>query len=328
MKNETFDRISKGFRGIKSDIENVFDYNGANYIMEKYAFALPVVSKSKYNEFAEVFCRLAHKSDEINFHSLWVITAKRSGIGQISDRDLFDDIKTRPNNIDKKALNNLIGIMGKSVKYNDYPSAKFLNKFTDFITEKVKYYSFKDKEIAQMQEVLSEEYHNKRISESFLDIASKVETIHKNKRSNNIKLLNDWAYKYNLKSDDLIKQLSFRSTYINLLYESVIKENDIDNINIQDYYLQHRMKVQKNVAELTGTTDTTGKIIVRKYAINKVYKAIGSQDKFKHNALIHSLEKHQDQPFYNDAKNILVALDGGKKNREIQKPIKKPTYQR
>lgn len=328
MKIEKFDRIGKGFQGLKKNLDSIYNYKSANFILYKYAFALPVVSKAKYAEFADVFCKLASNSNEISFNSLWIMTAKRNGVSQVSDRDLFDDISVSPLQIDKTSLNNLINTLGKVVKTQAAPSNIFLKNFSDFIAKKVKEYSFKDKEISQMQEVLNSEYANSKVSDSFKILAQDVKKIHSSKRIKEINELNNWAFKCNFTNDNLLKKLSFRSTYINLLYEAIIKENNIRDINIQEYYQQHRIKIGKQVAELTGSKDAKGKEIVRKYAINKVYKAVGAQDKFKHNAILHNLSKYQDYEFYEDTVNILEALDGGPKNRNLKQPLRMFRYER
>lgn len=38
-------------------------------------------------------------------------------------------------------------------------------------------------------------------------------------------MLNRWAFAF--KSDDLLKKLSFRNTYVNLLYERLVREHEI-----------------------------------------------------------------------------------------------------
>ena len=123
-------------------------------------------------------------------------------------------------------------------------------------------------------------------------------------------------------TDDLLKKLSFRNTYVNLLYERLVREHEIKNIVPEEHYRRHRLIVQRQIRELTGTLDAKGKEICRKYAINKVYKAVAGNDKFKLQSAAHALEKYEGESFYPETTAVLSALDGGVKNRDVRLPQK------
>ena len=279
-------------------------------------------SKRTFKGFAKGFC----KAFSCDFDGLRVALARKSMGNESCERELFDDIEKSPPQIDRKALNDLIVILGQNTKYMDNPPEAFLDDFEEFIDKKVRYYSFRDQDIAKMQEVLQDDYTNPKIRERFEQIAERVEKVHKQKRNRKLTELNKWAFGY--KNEDLIKKLSFRSTYVNILYESIVRQNDIKDISIEDYYHQHRLKVQQRITALTGTTDTKGKVIVRKYAGNKVYKTISAQDKFKLQACRNALVNYQDESFYDDTASMLTALDGGEKNRDLKKPLRSYHYDR
>jgi hypothetical protein len=322
---ESFVKAFEDFKNLKS----IDSYKDADIVLEKYAYALPSVSQKSFEDFATVFCKLASKSNEINFYSLWIVFSKRTYNTRVSDRDIFDDIPRSPDYIDKKALNSLILILGKNTGYMETPSNPFLKKISDFITEKISVYSFKDNEIEHLQGILTDDnYPNPKIRSIYGHIANSIAAVQKEKRTQDVNRINKWAFEQNFRKDDLLKILSFRSTYINMLYETIIKSNSTKDIVIEDYYGKHRLLVDQKVKELTGTFDKKGKEIVRKYAVNKVYKAIAAHDKFKHNVLLHNINNYQDEPFYADTIDILEALDGGDKNRDIKQVIKKNNYDR
>lgn len=189
-----------------------------------------------------------------------------------------------------------------------------------FFARQAWHHSFTDDEIRRLRETLTEEYPNPQIRGIFAAAAAEAEQIQRQKRERDINMLNRWAFAF--KSDDLLKKLSFRNTYVNLLYERLVREHEIKNIVPEEHYRRHRLIVQRQIRELTGTLDAKGKEICRKYAINKVYKAVAGNDKFKLQSAAHALEKYEGESFYPETTAVLSALDGGVKNRDVRLPQK------
>ena len=194
----------------------------------------------------------------------------------------------------------------------------FAARTQKFFADQIWRHSFTDEEILRLQNTLGRRLPNPRIEEILRAAARETGLVHKQKRNRDMRSLNRWAMAFN--SDDLLKKLSFRNTYINVAYARLVRQTDTKDLNPEELYRRHRLDVQKQVRDLTGTRDAKGKEICRKYAVNKVYKAIAGQDKFKLQCVQHALAKYRDEAFCRETAAILAALDGGDKNRNVLLP--------
>lgn len=317
-------KIRQEFEELKDNVDLVYNYDDANLVLESYALAEPKPTLPVLNNFIPTFCHLAVKSNQISFSSLETMLAKRNFAMLNDDIELFDEVKPSEFKIDKKALNNFITTLGKTTQYSQNISQHFSKNIHRLITEKLQRYSFSDEDIKQIQQSLGFYYQNTKIRENYQAISSDINDIFNNKKNRDIKRVNNWAFGY--KKDSLLQKLSFRSTYINLVYEAIVRQHDIKDINIDNYYKKHISKTREKISSLIGTSDKNGKTFCPQYAINKVYKAIALQDSFKLGAIEHSLKKHQDSDFYQDTVSILKSIEGGRKNREINLPKKNNNY--
>lgn len=233
---------------------------------------------------------------------------------------MFDEVRQQVFRGDAGGLAALAAAIGRETGARQPLCPGFADRTQRFFTRQAWHHSFTDDEIRRLRETLTEEYPNPQIRGIFAAAAAEAEQIQRQKRERDINMLNRWTFAF--KSDDLLKKLSFRNTYVNLLYERLVREHEIKNIVPEEHYRRHRLIVQQQIRELTGTFDTKGKEICRKYAINKVYKTVAGNDKFKLQSAAHALEKYEGESFYPETTAVLSALDGGVKNRDVRLPQK------
>lgn len=233
-------------------------------------------------------------------------------------QELFSDINAPKDTIDKRFLFGLIDTFAKEKGNNAYHP--MLNNFTNMYRFAVANNSFSKEDISKLSANLEQDRgYGFKLSEPFNKLSTDIKAIYDYKKEDEIGRINQWAF--DNKTNDFVEKLSLRSTYINILYEKLVKDNDIGHIDPNQYYENHKAKVQKDIRELTGTKDKTGKVICRKHALNKVYKLIGGNDKVKLENIQFVMNKYYpDSNFYDDISDIISAFNGGEKNRKIALP--------
>ena len=291
----------------------------ADLVLQQYVLSAPDMGAARFDFFCRTFACCATRSENIGYYAAELALARRAMLKKGNDHpELFDEVRQQVFYGDAEGLEKLIGALTATVPARALITSGFETCTCQFLKKQVTHYSFTDREIAGLQQKLSLAAPNDRLARIWEKAAAEIGETHRRKRERDLNGLNRWGFQF--QSDDLLKKLSFRNTYVNLAYERLVREHEIKNIRPEDYCRQHRLKVQKQINDLIGTTDAKGKQICRKYAINKVYKAIAGQDKFKLQSVWKALEKYQDESFYADTAAILTALDGGAKNRDVRLP--------
>lgn len=313
------DDFEKTVQEMQSLQEAALLTGAADLVLQQYALSAPDMGAARFDFFCRTFSRCATRSENIGYYAAELALARRAMLKNGNDHpELFDEVRQQVFYGDAEGLEKLIATLTETVPARAFISPGFETRTRQFLKEQVTHYSFTDRDIAGLQQKLSLAAANDRLARIWENAVAEIGEIHRSKRERDLDGLNRWSFQF--QSDDLLKKLSFRNTYVNLAYERLVREHEIKNIRPEDYCRQHRLKVQKQINDLTGTTDAKGRQICRKYAINKVYKAVAGQDKFKLQSVWKALEKYQDESFYADTAAILTALDGGAKNRDVRLP--------
>ncbi len=314
-----FDKVVRDMLSLEH--EAVLFTSAADFILQEYALSAPDMSAKHFDFFCRVFADTAPQSNTVTYQAAETVLARRAVMRENDDiPELFDEVRQQPFRGDIQSLSKLAAAIGSSRSYRQPLCSGFIERTRKFFTRQIWYHSFNEKEIQKVQRILSAEYPNPSLRKGLSEIAAEIGQISRQKRERDLNGLNRWAFAF--RSDDLLKKLSFRHVYVNLAYERLIREHEIKNIDPENYYRQHRLTVQHRIKELTGQTDAKGKEICRKYALNKVYKAIASQDKFKLESVARALEQYTHENYYREITAILSALDGGVKNRNVRLPQK------
>lgn len=293
--------------------------SAADLVLQQYVLSAPDMGATRFDFFCRTFACCAARSENIGYYAAELALARRAMLKNGNDHpELFDEVRQQVFYGDAEGLEKLIRTLTATVPPRAFIPPAFENHTRQFLKKQVMHYSFTDRDIAGLQQQLSLAAANNQLARIWENAVAEIGEIHRRKRERDLDGLNRWGFQF--QSNDLLKKLSFRNTYINLAYERLVREHEIKNIRPEDYCRQHRLKVQKQINDLIGTTDTKGKRICRKYAINKVYKAIAGQDKFKLQNVWKALEKYQDESFHAETAAILTALDGGAKNRDVRLP--------
>lgn len=313
----------KEFEDLFVNVDNVYDYAEAYNTMENYVLSGQKIDNKGFDKLVTVFAKLSPKDDYVSFYPINMLLWRKSSP---QEQELFDDITASSRRPDINALSRIVQITDKvNSDFSSRIPDSFIKRYQDFILEKIKTTDFSTQDIEQLSQTFANcESHNPKLQKMYQLMPDMIRKIQNEKIGKEIHSLNKWAFEY--KNDDLLKKLSYRSTYINLLYERLVREHSIKHIDITQQYQNHRIKMNRKVKELTGTTDSHGKEICRKYAINKVYKATASTDNFKLDCIKNALEKYADTPFYDDCQDIIRAIDGGEKSRNVKMPIKFPYH--
>lgn len=303
----------------------VYDFAEANSIMEDFVLLAGRKNNNDCQRFSKLFARLAPQNSEIGFYPLNMLIAQRVSLYP-EQKELFSDVRLKAVRPDTAFIINLSqDILEASCPRKGHISQQFLKNFENFITGQIKTYDFSRADINKLTHFFAEsDCHHPEQENLYHSLPDIIRQAQAAKLDKEVAPLNNWAFQFH--SDDLLKKLSFRSTYINLLYERLIRNCSIKHINCEQIYQQHRMMTAKKVKELTGTTDSKGKTICRKYAINKVYKAQASADNFKLDCLHAALEQ-DNLSSYAECKEILQALHGGKKSRNVRMPLRFLSYE-
>lgn len=314
----------KEFEDLFVNVDNVYDYAEAYNTMENYVLSGQKIDNKGFDKLVTVFAKLSPKDDYVSFYPINMLLWRKSSP---QEQELFDDITASSRRPDINALSRIIQITDKvNSDFSSRIPDSFIKRYQDFILEKIKTTDFSTQDIEQLSQTFANcESHNPKLQKMYQLMPDMMRKTQNEKIGKEIHSLNKWAFEY--KNDDLLKKLSYRSTYINLLYERLVREHSIRYIDITQQYQNHRIKMNQKVKELTGTTDSKGKEICRKYAINKVYKATASSDNFKFDCIKNALEKYTDTPFYDDCRDILRAIDGGEKSRNVKMPVKITYYE-
>lgn len=314
-------RFDKAVRDMLSlEDEAVLLTSAADLVLQEYVLSAPTMSVKHFGLFCRTFARLAPRSQDITYQAAEAALARRASSVENEQPELFDEVRQQVFRGDAGGLAALAAAIGRETGARQPLCPGFADRTQRFFARQAWHHSFTDDEIRRLRETLTEEYPNPQIRGIFAAAAAEAEQIQRQKRERDINMLNRWAFAF--KSDDLLKKLSFRNTYVNLLYERLVREHEIKNIVPEEHYRRHRLIVQRQIRELTGTLDAKGKEICRKYAINKVYKAVAGNDKFKLQSAAHALEKYEGESFYPETTAVLSALDGGIKNRDVRLPQK------
>lgn len=304
---------------------NSYDFAEANQIMENFILSAGRKNNDDCRRFSKVFARLAPYGNEIDFYPLNMLMAQRV-LSYPEQKELFSDIPQKALRPDTDFIIRLSqDIIEETGTKAQKPSSRFVKNFTNFIIGQIENYDFGRHDIARLKQFFANAQSLNTAAEHLCsNISQTIEQTQTTKLDREISSLNNWAFAF--RSEDLLKKLSFRSVYINLLYERLIRDCSIKNADIEQIYRQHRMTTAQKVKELTGTTDGKGKTICRKYAINKVYKAQVSADNFKLDCLHAALEQ-SNLSAYAECKEILQALHGGNKSRNVRMPLRFLSYE-
>lgn len=304
-------------KGTEENITKYYEF------MSNYARASSNITPEFINKYVSTLLKMSEidKNRIVKLKPLYDLLCKKAlenkdGVQQ----ELFSDIKAPKDTIDKRLLLGLIDTFAKEKGNKSYHP--MLNNFTNMYRFAVANNSFSNEDINKLSDNLEQDRgYDFKLSESFNKLSNDLKAIYDYKKEDEINRLNQWAF--DNKSNDFVEKLSLRSTYINILYEKLVKDNDITHLNPNKYYENHKAKVQKDIKDLVGTQDKNGKVICHKYALNKVYKLIGGNDKVKLENIQFIMKKyHSDSPYYDDVHDIISAFDGGKKNRNIRQPIR------
>lgn len=314
----------KEFEDLFVNVDNVYDYAEAYHTMENYVLSGQKIDNKGFDKLVTVFAKLSPKDDYVSFYPINMLLWRKSST---QEQELFDEITASSRRPDINALSRIVQIIDKvNSDFSSRIPDSFIKRYQDFILEKIKTTDFSTQDIEHLGQTFTNcESHNPKLQKMYQLMPDMMRKTQNEKISKEIHSLNKWAFEY--KNDDLLKKLSYRSTYINLLYERLVREHSIKHIDITQQYQNHRIKMNRKVKELTGTTDSKGKEICRKYAINKVYKATANSDNFKFDCIKNALEKYADTPFYDDCRDILRAIDGGEKSRNVKMPVKITYYE-
>lgn len=318
--NMDFAETKYSFDNLVCNKDNIYDYSEANRIMEDYVLSAGNMTQKGCQNFVGLFAYLAPKSTEISFYPLEVILNRRYCCLS-EQRDFFDNIQNPAQNVDVSFLGQTLQSIGTACRYNTPVSENFVKNFETFIERQITYKDFRAEDIQTLNRFFDNtQCSNPTIERLYASMPLKIIQMQNTKIDKEVTALNEWAFAF--KSDDLLKKLSFRSTYINLLYERLVRERSIGQILPESNFNNHRLEINKKIKELTGTFDKKGQKICRRYAINKIYKAQSAADNFKLDCIKSALEHYDKLPSYAFCKEIICAADGGAKNRHVQIPCK------
>ena len=312
------ENLQTAFDKLVAYSDKVYDFAEAQEITEGYVLNTPRLRPDDGRRFATVFANLAPRGDADFFNSLNIMLG-RQGFYLPAEPSVFDKDKHLPQRVNIPLFKEVIESLSKC-RYSDCVSDDFVDKFQSYILQTVRSFDLTGKDIEKLSGYFQDNpCRNRKMAKLYEKMPEKICEVQNNKVNYEISQLNNWAFGY--KNDDLLKKLSLRSTCINLLYKRLVDEQSIGYINPQDFYQQHRLEMSRRVRDLTGTLDKEGKIICRKYAINKVYKAEAASDNFKIDTLFSILGKYADQPFHDDCLSVLKAIGGGDKSRNVRMPL-------
>lgn len=312
------ERFNQALNTLKNtDWAASFD-DAAQSVLEEYVLSAPNMGHQNFESFCLAFSQYVTCNPNADFYSAEIALARRSQEKNIYEPELFDEVNQQLFFGDADGLNILFQHIGQRCPKFKYLPINFDTKFRHFVAKQMWCHSFSEQQTDKLKQTLTSEFANSEIQNIFQLGALDISNISKQKIERDIEELNRWAFAF--KSDDLLKKLSFRNTYANLAYELLVRKREIKNISPEAYYHKHRLTTQAKIKELTGTTDRFGKIIRRKYALNKVYKLVAANDTFKLESVTYALKNYQEAPFYDDCQTILTALEGGKKYRDVKIP--------
>ena len=300
--------------------------DAAQYTLEEYVLSAPNMGRRFFEHFLIAFSQCVVNNSKVNFYSAEIALARRSQEQSSYEPEFFDEVNQQLFLGDAQGLTSILTEIGKSCPKHQRLPKNFDKKFRSFLAKQIQCHSFSNSQITSFLQTLTTEFPNSELNQIYNSCANDIRDIKKRKIERDICELNKWAFDF--KSNDLLKKLSFRNTYINLAYELLVKEHEIKSISPEKYYQNHRIKIQKEIRNITGALDKKGKKICRKYAINKVYKAVSSSDTFKFEAVLKAMKKNINEDFYEECQVILKAIEGGRKHREVNIPQKPfPIYE-
>lgn len=304
--------------------KNLYELDGASppwqtapSVFDEYVLSAPDLGERHFAPFCRIFGRWVSRLEEADYNAAELALARRASLSP-KETDIFDELRQEVFRGDACGLEKIARAIGDNADRRQTICSGFDKRTRQFFARQIWGHSFTDEEISRLQGILRRRCTHPRIEETLRASAEEAAFIQRRKRNRDLNTINRWAYAF--ASDDLLKKLSFRNTYINIAYERLVRQHDTKDINPDILFNRHRLEVQRKIKDLTGRKDAKGKEICRKYAINKVYKAVAGQDKFKLECVARALEKYRGEEFYHDTSVILKALDGGDKNRNVLLP--------
>lgn len=251
-------RFDKAVRDMLSlEDEAVLLTSAANLVLQEYVLSAPTMSAKHFGLFCRTFARLAPRSQDITYQAAEAALARRALSVENTQPELFDEVRQQVFRGDAGGLAALAAAIGRETGARQPLCPGFADRTRRFFARQAWHHSFTDDEIRRLRETLTEEYPNPQIRGIFAAAAAEAEQIQRQKRERDINMLNRWAFAF--KSDDLLKKLSFRNTYVNLLYERLVREHEIKNIVPEEHYRRHRLIVQRQIRELRALWMPKGK---------------------------------------------------------------------
>jgi len=273
------------------------------------------ISRPSLNCFIERFYKLNASHPSPQFASLDIVLNKFSAQkGTTCQPEFFDNVRQQTADKDPTIL---ADILHRFATAEPRPAMPFLEACRGWVQKHAK--DFGRKELAALQPVLSKDYYHLRINQTYAKIAEDLSQNYNRNLTDEISSLNNWAFRHQGKG--LLNNLALRSTYINLLYERIVRDHSIKDFYPWQYAKKQKQTFKEEADLITGQFDKKSeKIICYPHALNKIYKLISNRDNFNLDACRTALQQFSGSPFYNDCQTILQAIDGGSKNRNVKLP--------
>ncbi len=241
--NGGFDKAVRALQSLKD--EAALFTCAADALLQEYVLSAPDMSAKYFDSFRQIFAQLAPRRSDITYQAAETALARRAQQNEHESWELFDEVRQQIFRGDANGLNAIAEEIGKQTAARQSVSPQFADRTRQFFAKQIWYHSFTEEEIRRLTETLTSEFPNPQICRIFSAAAAESRQIQQKKRERDLGMLNNWAFAF--KSDDLLKKLSFRNTYVNLAYECLVREHEIKNIIPEQYYHRHRLAVQRQV---------------------------------------------------------------------------------
>lgn len=173
------------------------------------------------------------------------------------EQELFGKVRLCPDLIDKKGVMVAAKTMVALMQEPQEPSSKLAEESCKWLAGLVKNYHFRQSEIDDLKQTFDPE---KALTTNhfrlFSSLNNELQVTYNLRQNQEIKAINDWACE--IKTDDKVDLLSVRSTYVNLLTEKLICDNDISKMHPEAFYRSHRALVRRqpdNMQELSHKSE-------------------------------------------------------------------------
>lgn len=216
------------------------------------------------------------------------------------EQELFGKVHRLPDLIDKKGVIDVAKIIFEQMMYNREKSNKLPERSCQWVSDLVKKYHFRQSEIDDLKQIFSpDKATNMELGAMYQSLNNEIQMTYNMRQAKEIETLNRWVY--GVKTEDNVDLLSVRSTYVNLLTEKLVCDNDISKYNPEAFYRSHRALVRKQPDSVELLSDKSEncdcpKIDNLKMVMNK---------------------KYQDTDFYPNVMDILDSLDSNKKKANV-----------